>query len=91
MLSTVVSYLMTVARTLAGYKTGAGIDALVSAAHLAAQDSRVEKICIWTPDKDLARWLVIRRLVTREFRDVDQRQRRSSSIVMDTEEGSALV
>jgi 5'-3' exonuclease len=29
-------------------------DALASAAHLAAQDSRVEKICIWTPDKDLA-------------------------------------
>ena len=29
-------------------------DALASAAHLAAQDERVEKICIWTPDKDLA-------------------------------------
>src|SRR5690349_22336470 len=29
-------------------------DALASAAHLAAQDERVEKVCIWTPDKDLA-------------------------------------
>ena len=29
-------------------------DALASAAHLASLDPRVEKICIWTPDKDLA-------------------------------------
>jgi 5'-3' exonuclease len=29
-------------------------DALASAAHLAAQDPAVEKVCIWTPDKDLA-------------------------------------
>jgi 5'-3' exonuclease len=29
-------------------------DALASAAHLAAADGRVEKVCIWTPDKDLA-------------------------------------
>src|ERR1700682_4500203 len=29
-------------------------DALASAAHLAARDERVEKVCIWTPDKDLA-------------------------------------
>ncbi|TDH29094.1 flap endonuclease [Segetibacter sp. 3557_3] len=29
-------------------------DALASAAHLAATDPRVQKICIWTPDKDLA-------------------------------------
>jgi 5'-3' exonuclease len=29
-------------------------DALASAAHLAAADTRVEKVCIWTPDKDLA-------------------------------------
>ncbi len=28
-------------------------DALASAAHLASADSRVEKVCIWTPDKDL--------------------------------------
>ena len=29
-------------------------DALASAAHVAAADERVEKVCIWTPDKDLA-------------------------------------
>jgi len=29
-------------------------DALASAAHLAASDPRVQKVCIWTPDKDLA-------------------------------------
>jgi 5'-3' exonuclease len=29
-------------------------DALASAAHLAARDPRVQKVCIWTPDKDLA-------------------------------------
>jgi 5'-3' exonuclease len=29
-------------------------DALASAARIAAADSRVEKVCIWTPDKDLA-------------------------------------
>jgi len=29
-------------------------DALASAAHLARADERVEKVCIWTPDKDLA-------------------------------------
>jgi len=29
-------------------------DALASAARLAAEDPRVEKVCIWTPDKDLA-------------------------------------
>src|SRR3954470_11347881 len=29
-------------------------DGLASAAHLAALDPRVEKVCIWTPDKDLA-------------------------------------
>ncbi len=29
-------------------------DALASAAHLAAQDKRVQKICIWTSDKDLS-------------------------------------
>ena len=28
-------------------------DELASAAHLAAADPRVEKVCIWTPDKDL--------------------------------------
>ena len=29
-------------------------DALASAARIASEDRRVEKICIWTPDKDLA-------------------------------------
>ena len=29
-------------------------DALASAAYIAAQDPVVEKVCIWTPDKDLA-------------------------------------
>jgi hypothetical protein len=29
-------------------------DALASAAHLASGDEAVEKVCIWTPDKDLA-------------------------------------
>src|SRR5205085_6215157 len=29
-------------------------DALASAAHLAAANPEVEKVCIWTPDKDLA-------------------------------------
>jgi 5'-3' exonuclease len=29
-------------------------DAMASAAAIASQDSRVQKICIWTPDKDLA-------------------------------------
>jgi 5'-3' exonuclease len=29
-------------------------DALASAAHLAAEDPQVDKVCIWTPDKDLS-------------------------------------
>ncbi len=29
-------------------------DALCSAAHRAEEDERAEKVCIWTPDKDLA-------------------------------------
>ncbi len=29
-------------------------DALASAAHIASADASVEKVCIWTPDKDLA-------------------------------------
>src|SRR3954466_12614162 len=29
-------------------------DALASAAHLASQDDQVQKVAIWTPDKDLA-------------------------------------
>jgi 5'-3' exonuclease len=38
-------------------------DALASAAHLASQDERVEKVCIWTPDKDLAQCVVDQRVV----------------------------
>lgn len=38
-------------------------DALASAAHLAARDPAVEKICIWTPDKDLAQCVVGERVV----------------------------
>jgi 5'-3' exonuclease len=38
-------------------------DALASAAHLATQDERVEKVCIWTPDKDLAQCVVADRVV----------------------------
>ena len=38
-------------------------DALASAAHLAAGDARVEKVCIWTPDKDLAQCVVGDRVV----------------------------
>jgi len=29
-------------------------DALASAAHIASEDEAVQKVCIWTPDKDLA-------------------------------------
>jgi len=38
-------------------------DALASASHLAARDSRVERVCIWTPDKDLAQCVVEDRVV----------------------------
>jgi 5'-3' exonuclease len=38
-------------------------DALASAAHIAAQDERVQKVCIWTPDKDLAQCVIGQRVV----------------------------
>ena len=38
-------------------------DALASAAFLAAKDEQVEKVCIWTPDKDLAQCVVGERVV----------------------------
>ena len=38
-------------------------DALASAAHRADRDARVEKICIWTPDKDLAQCVRDQRVV----------------------------
>jgi 5'-3' exonuclease len=38
-------------------------DALASAAHRASGDPRVEKVCIWTPDKDLAQCVSADRVV----------------------------
>ncbi|HEY0941195.1 MAG TPA: 5'-3' exonuclease H3TH domain-containing protein [Steroidobacter sp.] len=38
-------------------------DALASAAYLAVNDARVEKVCIWTPDKDLGQCVVDDRVV----------------------------
>src|SRR5881394_1098327 len=38
-------------------------DALASAAHIAAKDKRVEKVAIWTPDKDLGQCVQGRRVV----------------------------
>jgi 5'-3' exonuclease len=50
-------------------------DALASAAHKAALEERVEKVCIWTPDKDLAQCVVGQRVV-----QVDRR----SGLIRDT-------
>ena len=44
-------------------------DALASAAHLASQDERVEKVCIWANDKDLGQAVSGDRVV-----QVDRRQ-----------------
>jgi 5'-3' exonuclease len=38
-------------------------DALAAAAHLAAKNKKVDKVCIWTPDKDLAQCVVGDRVV----------------------------
>jgi 5'-3' exonuclease len=51
-------------------------DALASAATIASNDSRVQKICIWTPDKDLAQCVRGNRVVqvdrrTTTIRDAD--------------------
>ena len=43
-------------------------DALASAAHFAASDPRVEKVCIWSPDKDLAQCVVGDRVVQMDRR-----------------------
>lgn len=51
-------------------------DALASAAVIAAKDARVQKICIWTPDKDLAQCVIEDRVV-----QVD----RKSKVVRDAE------
>lgn len=46
-------------------------DALASAARIAAEDINVEKVCIWTPDKDLAQCVRADRVV-----QVDRRGKR---------------
>src|SRR6202030_3826209 len=51
-------------------------DALASAAAIAAADARVEKVCIWTPDKDLAQCVRGDRIVqvdrkSKAIRDAD--------------------
>src|SRR2546422_9473582 len=46
-------------------------DALASAARIAAADARVERVCIWTPDKDLAQCVQGDRVV-----QVDRRGRK---------------
>jgi 5'-3' exonuclease len=51
-------------------------DALASAAMIATQDPRVEKVCIWTPDKDLAQCVRGDRVV-----QVDRR----SKVIRDAE------
>jgi 5'-3' exonuclease len=45
-------------------------DALASAAHVAAKSRKVDKVCIWTPDKDLAQCVSGTRVV-----QVDRRSR----------------
>ncbi len=46
-------------------------DALASAARIASADERVQKVCIWTPDKDLAQCVLGDRVV-----QVDRRSRK---------------
>ncbi len=43
-------------------------DALASAAHFAALDERTQKVCIWTPDKDLAQCVRADRVVQMDRR-----------------------
>jgi len=43
-------------------------DALASGARLASSDARVQKVCIWTPDKDLAQCVVGERVVQADRR-----------------------
>ena len=56
-------------------------DALASAARIAASDARVEKVCIWTPDKDLAQCVTGERVV-----QIDRRsgQIRGAEVVRST-------
>jgi len=51
-------------------------DALASAARIASEDKRVQQVCIWTPDKDLAQCVSGDRVVqvdrkSRKIRDAD--------------------
>ena len=51
-------------------------DALASAARIASEEARVEKVCIWTPDKDLAQCVRGDRVVqidrkSKQIRDAD--------------------
>lgn len=51
-------------------------DALASAARIAAEDERVEQVCVWANDKDLAQCVVGQRVVqvdrrAKEIRDAD--------------------
>ena len=48
-------------------------DALASAARLAAADERAQKVCIWSPDKDLAQCVVEDRVVQMDRRSGDIR------------------
>jgi 5'-3' exonuclease len=48
-------------------------DALAAAAHKAARDKKVEKVCIWTPDKDLAQCVSDDRVVQIDRRSNDIR------------------
>jgi 5'-3' exonuclease len=48
-------------------------DALASAAAIAAGDDRVEKVCIWTPDKDLGQSVVDDRVVQMDRRSGQMR------------------
>ena len=56
-------------------------DALASAAQIAGLDRRAEKVCIWTPDKDLAQCVRGDRIVqvdrrTRRIRDAEEVRRK---------------
>jgi 5'-3' exonuclease len=56
-------------------------DALASAARIAAEDPRVERVCIWTPDKDLAQCVRGERVVqvdrrTNRIRDAEEVRRK---------------
>jgi len=64
-------------------------DALASAAAIAARDSRVQKVCIWTPDKDLAQCVFDDRVV-----QVDRKNkaiRNAEAVQMKFGVGPALI